>query len=47
MQWFFYSPMTWRGDRFNTSVHYVFSGTWMYLTAVFAAALWRNLSGVG
>lgn len=43
VQWFFYSPELWRGDRFNTVVHYVFSGLWIYLTVVFAAALWLNL----
>lgn len=43
MQWFFYSPETWRGNRFNTIVHCVFSGTWVYVTMTFAAALWANL----
>lgn len=46
MQWCFYSPDVWRGNRFNTVVHYVFSGTWVYLTTTFAAALWANLSGL-
>ena len=44
MQWFFYSPAVWRGDRFHTTMHWVFSATWVYVTAVFAAALlavWR------
>jgi hypothetical protein len=39
-QWFFYSPDVWRGDRFRTIVHGVFSMTWIYVTAVFAIALW-------
>ena len=43
VQWFFYSPELWRGDRFNTVVHYMFSALWVYLTGVFAAALWMNL----
>jgi hypothetical protein len=43
MQWWFYSPAIWRGNRFNTRVHYLFSTLWVYVTAVFAAALWRNL----
>jgi hypothetical protein len=43
MQWFFYSPELWRGDRFNTVVHYVFSVIWIYLTSIFAAALWMNV----
>jgi hypothetical protein len=41
MQWFFYSPDIWRGRRFFTVMHVVFSITWIYMTAVFGAALWR------
>ena len=41
MQWFFYSPDIWRGRRFFTLMHIVFSMTWIYMTAVFGAALWR------
>ena len=44
MQWFFYSPEVWRGNRFNTVMHYVFSATWIYVVTTFAAALWNNLS---
>jgi hypothetical protein len=40
MQWYFYSPLIWRGHRFNTVMHYVFSVVWVYVTTVFAAALW-------
>jgi hypothetical protein len=43
MQWFFYSPAVWRGDRFNTVMHCVFSIAWIYVTATFATALWLNL----
>jgi hypothetical protein len=43
MQWCFYSPELWRGHRFNTVVHYVFSAVWVYLTSVFALALWMNV----
>ena len=43
MQWCFYSSELWRGHRFNTVVHYVFSVIWIYLTSVFAAALWMNV----
>ena len=42
MQWFFYSPDVWRGHRFNTVMHGVFSLTWIYVTAVCAAALWTT-----
>ena len=44
MQWFYYSPAIWRGNRFNTVAHVVFSTVWVYLTATFAAALWVNVS---
>jgi len=39
-QWFVYSPDIWRGNRFRTVMHYVFSVTWIYVTVTFAAALW-------
>jgi hypothetical protein len=41
MQWFFYSADIWRGNRFFTTMHVVFSMAWVYLTAVFGAALWQ------
>ena len=43
MQWFYYSPQLWRGQPFNTAMHVAFTATWVYFTATFAAALWRNL----
>jgi hypothetical protein len=43
MQWCFYSPLIWRGHRFNTVMHYVFSVVWVYVTTVFGVALWVNL----
>jgi hypothetical protein len=43
MQWFFYSPDVWRGNRFHTTMHYVFSVTWIYIAATFAVALCTNL----
>jgi len=43
MQWCFYSSALWRGHRFNSVVHYVFSVIWIYLTSVFVAALWMNV----
>lgn len=43
MQWCFYSPLIWRGHRFNTLMHYTFSVVWVYVTTVFAVALWANL----
>jgi hypothetical protein len=44
MQWFFYSPEIWRGDRFKTIMHGVFSVAWVYVSAVFATALWISLA---
>lgn len=45
MQWFYYSPATWRGQPFNTVMHVVFSVTWVYVTAVFGAALCSSMAG--
>jgi hypothetical protein len=42
-QWFFYSPAVWRGNRFHTVMHGVFSAMWIYMTATFGMALWSNL----
>ena len=46
MQWAFYSPEIWRGNRFHTAMHWVFSVAWMYITGVFAASLWAILVAV-
>ena len=45
MQWWFYSPDVWRGHRFNTAMHYVFSIVWIYVTSVFAMALGLSHGG--
>ena len=39
-QWFYYSPAIWRGDRFNTAMHGIFSVAWVYVTGVLGAAFW-------
>jgi hypothetical protein len=44
MQWFMYDRELWLGKRFETAMHFLFSGLWIFLTATFAAALWRNVS---
>jgi hypothetical protein len=44
MQWWFYSPAIWRGHRFFTAMHWLFSLTWIYVTGVFALALVRAMS---
>jgi hypothetical protein len=38
-QWFVYDAALWRGHRFNTFVHVVFSSIWLYLTTVYGIAL--------
>jgi hypothetical protein len=45
MQLCFYSTAIWRGHRFNTVMHYIFSATWVYVAGVFTAALLANLAG--
>ena len=42
-QWLVYDWRLWRGDRFNTAMHLLFTAVWLYLTATFTAALWVNL----
>ena len=37
-QFFVYSPKLWRGNRFNTAMHMLFSVLWTYLVAVYGAA---------
>jgi hypothetical protein len=37
-QWFVYDPSLWRGQRVRTVIHFVFTGLWAYLTAVYALA---------
>lgn len=46
VQWFVYHPSLWRGKRFETAVHVIFSGVWFYFAGTYAAALWWNLKGV-
>lgn len=44
IQFFGYSSTLWKGDRFNTIVHIVFSLFWTYLIVVFSAALWLQFA---
>ena len=37
-QFLVYSPKVWRGKKFETAVHVLFSFTWTYFTAVFLFA---------
>jgi len=38
IQWFVYDQELWRGKRFETTVHFLFSLLWIYLTSVFTIA---------
>lgn len=38
-QWFVYSPEIWRGRRFETIMHYIFTGMWFYYVLTYGAAL--------
>lgn len=42
IQFFGYSASLWKGDRFNTSIHILFSLLWFYFTGVFGWALWQQ-----
>ena len=39
-QWFVYDASLWRGKRFNTVVHILFTVLWSYLTGVYAVGFW-------
>lgn len=39
VQHFGYSTALWRGNRFNTVVHVIFSAFWFYLVVVYGVAL--------
>ncbi len=39
MQLFFYDASLWRGQRFNTVIHVLFTGIWAYFTAIYGWAL--------
>jgi hypothetical protein len=41
VQFFGYSPQLWRGKRFETTVHIVFTILWAYLSAVFITIAWN------
>ncbi len=40
VQWFVFDPSLWRGNRFNTAMHGLFTLLWAYLTAVYAGVCW-------
>ena len=41
-QFFVYSPMVWRGKRFETVMHAAFSVLWFYFTVVFFLSYWGS-----
>ncbi|QIX62925.1 hypothetical protein HER32_17800 [Hymenobacter sp. BT18] len=41
VQFFGYSAELWRGKRFETTVHVVFSLLWLYLTSFFFLVYWQ------
>ena len=42
-QFFVYSPQVWRGKKFETIMHVLFSITWLYFTGVFLFAYLREM----
>lgn len=42
VQLFVYDKSLWRGDRFNTRAHLLFTALWAYLAAVYGAAFWAQ-----
>jgi hypothetical protein len=46
LQWAYYSWHIWRGNRFYTIVHFVFTLLWLFLTVTFALAWMRTMEMV-
>jgi hypothetical protein len=40
-QFFVYSPELWRGRRFETAIHILFSIMWTYISGVFFLSWWQ------
>ena len=43
-QLFGYSPKLWKGKRFETSMHILFTILWIYLSTLFLIVYWNNKS---
>ena len=43
IQFFVYESSLWKGNRFNTRIHWLFSLMWAYYVAIFGWALWNQL----
>lgn len=39
-QFFVYSPKLWKGKTFETSMHFLFSAFWIYLSTIFWMIYW-------
>jgi hypothetical protein len=42
-QIFVYDAALWRGKKFETCMHWLFTALWLYLVVVFGWVLWRQL----
>ena len=42
IQLFVYDVKLWKGNRFNTLMHWLFTTMWSYYVSVYATALWRQ-----
>jgi len=42
IQFFGYSSALWKGKKFETVIHIMFSFLWLYISFVFACAYWMN-----
>lgn len=45
-QWLVYDSSLWKGNRFNTAMHWLFTALWAYLAGVYAGA-WYAMPAVG
>lgn len=44
-QWFVYDHSLWRGKRFETGMHLLFTAFWIFLIVLFGACLHRQIQG--
>lgn len=42
-QWFVYDPVLWRGKKFETAMHILFTILWIFLTGTYGAAACAGL----
>ncbi len=42
VQFFVYSPELWKGKRFETIIHILFSFLWLYLSVIFFIVFWEG-----